>query len=817
MATQTLEQISIDLKLADAKKENLRKAYEHFQAHSSSIASLTLQWKDLESHFDSIKISIGQRFKELETREKRLQDKIRELELKEKQLASLTISKVKTEPIDYESPSKSANLRFSIKSDGKALQNFLNERERDHELMRDEVFKALRFSSDPATLVLDAMVGFYGNGEGERVFDIRVVRRSCLLLLEQLGKVRREIRVKVKEEAMKLAMEWKGKMTVDNELEVLGFLQLLVSYGDKKAATLCHDLVTSFCVDDVLNALGKLVYEWHNAFGATNDIEKVMAMKTGSPYIYEDWVYDGLEFDHIQECIDKKKHLEAVKLVYAFELVDRFPPVLLLKNHYMGIKKAAKYACRSKKITRDVKIKHIEKQIEAAKAVIECIIKYNLGSEYPAEGLEMRVRELENQRVVQQNAEQASVTSGHPQEQSRDKAAPLQGAQRVEQIVNKHVTNLTVKSEREEPSDEQCIQNRLIEPKIERQTSPPMISEPEQQTVHKRLRTDLRVMASTNASVVASPPVHSTQVRDPPTGFYPIQGAPFLTPPAGQFNMGDQKQIPACMNPTVGAYSVTGSVPVASQTNTSTGPYRPSIARKAPVASHYMPVVAVHGNMDHYYHSNVASNGNIEQNGPGVAPRASTGEFVPKSNTPLSVNNEQFNVAGMYAFPPTSNGTAGSNATVVPSTKPNFSAPSYPAHHSPVPYGHCYGLPPQQRPPHQQPHCMTIVPVVLLWPSLKSGYQITVVAQDEQLSLVESFYGPTTTSKPGGNRLRWPRRGEAVSPKSWKQIGLNHGSQFKGPFRFMNWNEIISVTFDFDFSFENQNLWFWNHGFVYEA
>ncbi|KAK6911469.1 Frigida-like [Dillenia turbinata] len=776
MATQTVERISIDLKLADAKKENLRKAYEYLQAHSSSIASLTLQWKDLEAHFDSIKISIEQRFKELELREKGLQDKIRELESKEEQLASLTISKVKTEPIDYDSPSKSANLRFSVKLDGKALQDFLNEHEGDHELMRDEVFKALRFSSDPARLVLDAMVGFYENEEGEKERDISAVRKSCLLLLEQLSKVGQEISEKVKKGAMKLAMEWKGKMRIDNELEVLGFLQLLVSYGlvtsfsaddvlnalvsvagDKRAAALCHDLVTCFCVDDVLNALVSLsgdkraatlcrelglvdkISEW--GIGELTISISCRCMKrtkicplvqwfcpivSSSPVVtfmvksmalllceelddrVKNLCFNCVEKStlghryHIQECINKKKRLEAVKLVHAFELVDRFPPAALLKNHYMDIKKAAKYACRGKKVTRDVQIEYIDKQIEAAKAVIERIKKYNLGSEYPPEGLEMHVRELENRRITQRNAEQASVTCGHPQEQSGGKAAPLQGAQSVEQIVNKHGTNLTVKSECKESSDEQCLQNRLIEPKIKRQSSSLMISEPEQQIVHKRLRTNPPVMASTNASVVAATPVDSTQQSHrPPTGFYLSQGAPFLSPPAGQFNMGDLRPIPACMNPLAVAYCVTGSVPVGSQTNTSSGPYGPGIAPKAPVASHYMPVA--HGNTDHYYCSNVASNGNIEQDGPGVAPRACTGELVPKTNTPLSVNNGQFRVAGMYAFPPTNNGTARTNTTVVPSTNSKFSAPSYPAHQSPAPYGHCYGLPPQQRPPHQQP------------------------------------------------------------------------------------------------------------------
>lgn len=56
--------------------------------------------------------------------------------------------------------------------------------------------------------------------------DFNVVRRSCITLLEQLLKVSPKIKLAVREEAMKLACEWKAKMSTVHEysLEVLGFL-----------------------------------------------------------------------------------------------------------------------------------------------------------------------------------------------------------------------------------------------------------------------------------------------------------------------------------------------------------------------------------------------------------------------------------------------------------------------------------------------------------------------------------------------------------------------------------------------------------------
>ena len=101
--------------------------------------------------------------------------------------------------------------------------------------MRAEVSTILQTSSDPSMLVLDAMHGFYPphSREEDRVFDVNIIRRSCILLLEQLMKTSPVVEPQVREEAMKLAFEWKAKMKVADEncLEVLGFLQLLASYG----------------------------------------------------------------------------------------------------------------------------------------------------------------------------------------------------------------------------------------------------------------------------------------------------------------------------------------------------------------------------------------------------------------------------------------------------------------------------------------------------------------------------------------------------------------------------------------------------------
>nr|XP_023892114.1 FRIGIDA-like protein 5 [Quercus suber] len=208
--------------------------------------------------------------------------------------------------LDNKIPSKpSKNL---ITMDGKSLQIFLNERWKEHNSMRHEVANTLRLSSDPSKLVLDAMEGFYPPHlkKGDVEFDESVIRGSCVLLLEHLFKLSPSIKPDVKREAMRLAMEWRVKMMVDTQhsLEVLGFLQLLASYG----------LASAFDADELLLYLEK-VAEHEQLPGLC----QILGVDNKVP---------GL----IQNLIKRKQLPGAIRLIYVFKLADKFPPRDLLKD-----------------------------------------------------------------------------------------------------------------------------------------------------------------------------------------------------------------------------------------------------------------------------------------------------------------------------------------------------------------------------------------------------------------------------------------------------------------------------------------------------
>lgn len=135
----TMKAISAAIKLIDVKKENLRKAFEHLQAHSSSLSSFTLTWSDLDSHFNSLQSALQDKFKLLQT-------------------------------LEYQPPVKnSTNVGFPARSelkllcenmDGLGLRKYLFDRPKEHEAIRVELRDAFGSAPDAAVMVLDAAEGY---------------------------------------------------------------------------------------------------------------------------------------------------------------------------------------------------------------------------------------------------------------------------------------------------------------------------------------------------------------------------------------------------------------------------------------------------------------------------------------------------------------------------------------------------------------------------------------------------------------------------------------------------------------------------------
>ena len=81
--------ISAALECTDAKKEDLKKAFDELQSHSSVLASFSLKWSDLDAHFTALQKSLTERFHLLES-----------LELEKQTQTHCTVSTQLTSKID---------------------------------------------------------------------------------------------------------------------------------------------------------------------------------------------------------------------------------------------------------------------------------------------------------------------------------------------------------------------------------------------------------------------------------------------------------------------------------------------------------------------------------------------------------------------------------------------------------------------------------------------------------------------------------------------------------------------------------------------
>lgn len=240
----------IDKRLNDCLNEAQLKLERHFH-------SLNELRQEHQKHFDSLEKSVQERSHELEMKERRLEEKVKELDLiqqqlgsvskatgeqiKSKEKASILHSLVKSKQLEHNPTNNiavpsSTSKEFSINRDGRVLQLIMSDHLKRTDLLGTEISALLQDSPDPAGLVLDAIQGFYPTNltvvSNELDLDLRVIRQSCIILLQELKRLSPRINSQAREEAMKLASEWKTKMTVatENRLEVLGFLQLVTTY-----------------------------------------------------------------------------------------------------------------------------------------------------------------------------------------------------------------------------------------------------------------------------------------------------------------------------------------------------------------------------------------------------------------------------------------------------------------------------------------------------------------------------------------------------------------------------------------------------------
>ncbi|KAG2695363.1 hypothetical protein I3760_07G010500 [Carya illinoinensis] len=280
-------------------------------------------------------------------------------------------------PPENAANSSSADLQLTATT-CKNFQLLLNEQWNSPDEMCDAIFHALQMSLDPAKLVLDVIQGSFPRIWEKRETGFQASSmNSYFFMLEQLMRMSPQIDPQVKEEATKLAVDWKERLTANtrNSLEVLAFLQLLASYG----------LASSFDGYEIIK-LFEVVSQYKQAV----ELCQTLGFADEIP-------------DFIEKLIERKLYIKAVRFVCAFKLVDNFPPALLLKEYLENARISARKLCQKKK-SFQAKDEATDGEIDALRTAMKCVIDFNLESQFPPEDIEKRIVELEKLRAERRSS-----------------------------------------------------------------------------------------------------------------------------------------------------------------------------------------------------------------------------------------------------------------------------------------------------------------------------------------------------------------------------------------------------------------------------
>jgi len=254
----TLNTISTALNLVDSKKENLKKAFDDLQ---SLLSPLPLAWQDLDSHFTSLHHSLSHRFHLLQSQTLTLTPTpIADPPAQTPNEANLSANP--NDPSlnhDDSSPGVSPQndavpgsvtprkelIVLCEKMDGVGLRNYVNDQFLDRARVQVELPGAFQHAPDAGVMVLEALEGFHGDGSGLKEWELRKMRKSCVVLLKQFRVAALSVSAEASVRAVKLGQAWKEKLVGDdnNAFGALGLLHLIAAFG----------LISEFSLDELVD------------------------------------------------------------------------------------------------------------------------------------------------------------------------------------------------------------------------------------------------------------------------------------------------------------------------------------------------------------------------------------------------------------------------------------------------------------------------------------------------------------------------------------------------------------------------------------
>ncbi|KAL2316682.1 hypothetical protein Fmac_030558 [Flemingia macrophylla] len=356
-----MESIWKGLKEVEEKKENLKKAMEDLQTHSS-LLSLPLSWPQLDAHFTALHAALLRRFHLLQSQN----------------AAAL--------------PQTHAHRLSALctHANGTALRDYVGDHLKDKPALRDALQTALKRATAPPSLALDCLDGVFGANAVSDDKVLRKMKRSCCLVFRQLRAAGVAVGPGARARAKRVCAEWKGCLVGDGGLDGVGamaFLLFVAAYG--LFSELTPNEIATF------SATAAAHEELPELYRSVGFADRVPAL--------------------VQKLIDRCKHVMAVKYIFEFNLADKIPPVPILKSHVNESQKLAKRLSEEGKTLNEI----TAREIHALRSVLKVIETHNLESEYPPESIQQRIEQLtKNKANIRHGASASAKPPQHQQQQS---------------------------------------------------------------------------------------------------------------------------------------------------------------------------------------------------------------------------------------------------------------------------------------------------------------------------------------------------------------------------------------------------------------
>ncbi|XLU68128.1 hypothetical protein S245_027181 [Arachis hypogaea] len=394
-----------DIEEMSEKLENKKKQFDYIQGQLSSDSSnVEVKKKEyeglqrgIEGQIKELKEWFAARMKDIELKERQIEERMKKLDSKEKQFEG-QLEEVESIRKKYESKlneilfkekqveAQLKELEVKMMQHEASVKSFREQKQEvanytDNQSSTDEgsfrlfssepndtdILDVLRSSSDPAKVILDIMKDPMDSHD-KKGDQAMAIDDSHIFLLEQLMKISPDIESHVREESMELALNMKANMrlSTDNSLVVLSFLMILSIYK----------LVSSFDEDEVLKLF------------------EIVAHHKPSIELFRMIGFADKISDFVENLIKNEQYIEAVGFICAYDLAEKNRAADLFREHVNKAKLTCESSCKEP-TSKSSKIRAAKQEITSLKTVLQCISENNKKCEELVKEIQDRILEVE--------------------------------------------------------------------------------------------------------------------------------------------------------------------------------------------------------------------------------------------------------------------------------------------------------------------------------------------------------------------------------------------------------------------------------------